>query len=76
MSTEEDDDFKERVSGWTAHHFSITDKENNVPHLLRRVADSLERLGDIQVHDMTFCVQSEGPALECQITVYLEFNAG
>ena len=43
---------------WTASHFSqsnpVGEGQGSVPALLRRVADSIEHLGIVQVLDITF----------------------
>jgi hypothetical protein len=43
---------------WTSSHFSQSNPagegQGDVPALLRRVADSVEALGDVQVADITF----------------------
>lgn len=66
--------FTEKVRGWKVNHFSISDEDNDVPRLLRQVADTMEQLGTIDVQDVTFCVQTEGGSLECEMTVYFDFH--
>jgi hypothetical protein len=43
---------------WTCYHFSQSNpaglKENDVPSLLRRVAQSIEDLGEIKIQDIVF----------------------
>ncbi len=52
---------------WSVFHFSQANPEGNgqddVPALLRRVADSIQELGDIDVMDITFEkeITAEGP---------------
>ena len=45
-------------SHWTIHHFSQSNPagpgQGDVAALLRRVADTVESLGDVQVQDLTF----------------------
>ena len=43
---------------WTIEHFSQANPlgsgmESNVPALLRRVADTIDQLGEVQVQDLT-----------------------
>jgi hypothetical protein len=48
---------------WTMLHFSQSNPEGpgqgSVPALLRRLADSIDELGDIDVHDITFRPKSQ-----------------
>jgi len=62
-----------RVRRSNSHHFSITDSEANAPRLLRKVADAIEELGEIELLDVTFCVETEGSQFEATMTVYLGF---
>lgn len=66
-------------SYWDIHHFSIarpkgSGDENNVPALLRHVADSIEKLGDVEVQDVILSneIASEGPWWSA--TVYFHFK--
>jgi hypothetical protein len=54
---------------WSMFHFSEAGR-GDVPELLRRVADSIQELGDIQVEDITFSAQPTDGADEIAITVY------
>lgn len=58
---------------WTANHFTISDTEANVPRLLRKVADSIDQLGDIEILDLCFSNQVEGKFLQSKLTVYFAF---
>lgn len=62
-----------QVKEWTCHHFSITDSEANAPRLLRKVADAIEGLGEIELLDVVFCIETEGSQFEATMTVYLGF---
>jgi hypothetical protein len=44
--------------------------QRDVPALLRRVADSLESLGDVWVQDITFHSAPTGDEDELHVTVY------
>jgi hypothetical protein len=57
-------------SDWSCRVFSIADTDNNAPRLLRKVAEVLEELGDAEILDITYCVQTEGPSFESVATVY------
>ncbi|MEV7013648.1 hypothetical protein [Streptosporangium sp. NPDC051022] len=43
-------------STWTMHHFSQANPkgpgQEDVPALLRRVADTIEELGNVEIHDL------------------------
>jgi hypothetical protein len=60
------DDDRDR---WSMFHFSEAGR-GDVPALLRRVADSILELGDIQVEDITFATQPTDGADEITMTVY------
>jgi hypothetical protein len=55
------------VKHWPIRHFSQANprgpEQGNVPALLRRVAATIEELGDVNVEDITFGteVTAEGP---------------
>lgn len=61
---------------WTAHHFSQSNPagegQGDVAALLRRVADTLDELGDVQVHDITFVSQVTDGEDDLTLTVYYE----
>ena len=44
--------------------------QGDVPALLRRVADSIEQLGDVRVHDITFHSEPTGGEEDLTMTVY------
>ena len=51
-------DSKAMIGNWTCRHFAQANPQeegqDDVPALLRRVADSIESLGEVSVHDVTF----------------------
>jgi hypothetical protein len=59
---------------WTIHHFSQSNPtgigQGFVPALLRRVADSIEALGDVDVQDITFSSEVTGEEDDLTMTVY------
>lgn len=59
---------------WTINHFSQSNPAGKgqgfVPALLRRVADSIEALGDVNVQDITFSSQVTGEEDDLTMTVY------
>jgi hypothetical protein len=61
-------------SDFTISHFSQSnptgDGQGDVPALLRRVADSIEALGDAQVEDITFNTAPTAGEDDLRVTVY------
>ena len=59
---------------WTINHFSQSNPmgsdQGDVPSLLRRVADSIEELGDVQIEDITFGTAVGDPEDNLTMTVY------
>src|SRR6185295_13881323 len=62
------------VDDWTISHFSQSNPtgegQGDVPALLRRVADSIEALGDVQIEDITFSTALTAGEDDLTITVY------
>ena len=60
--------------GWTAKHFSQAnpkgDGQNNVPALLRRVADTIEGLGEVRVLDVVMHTEVTEDGDWQSLTVY------
>lgn len=56
------------------HHFAQSNPtgpgQGYVPALLRRVADSIEALGDVDVQDITFSTEVTGDEDDLTMTVY------
>ena len=61
---------------WTVFHFSqgqpLGIGQGDVAALLRRVADSLDELGDVQVLDLTFKTEVTEGEDDLTVTVYYE----
>ncbi|KQO60022.1 hypothetical protein [Curtobacterium sp. Leaf261] len=59
---------------WTISHFSqsnpIGEGQGSVPALLRRLADSIEELGDVDVQDITFASEVTDAEDDLTMTVY------
>lgn len=59
---------------WSIYHFSQSNPtgkgQGDVAALLRRVADSLDALGDVQVQDITFASQTTTAENDLTVTVY------
>jgi hypothetical protein len=64
----------DRVRGWTAHHFSISDADADIPRLLRKIADAIDELGDVEVFDVAVSQQVEGPTFTSKATVYFSYR--
>lgn len=62
---------------WTCHHFSQANPkgpgQSDVPALLRRVADSIEELGAIEVQDLTLSSDATEHGNWWSATVYFDF---
>jgi hypothetical protein len=62
--------------GWTIRHFSQSNPSGSgsgdVAALLRRVADTLDSLGDVQVEDLTFKSNVTAGHDDLTITVYYD----
>jgi hypothetical protein len=62
---------RDQVREWTAiHHFTIALPDTS--DLLRRVADAIDELGDVEVYDVTFKADDE--LQEKRVTVYFVFR--
>ncbi|MET7998052.1 hypothetical protein ABZU76_44920 [Amycolatopsis sp. NPDC005232] len=61
---------------WRAFHFSQSNPDGpgqgDVASLLRRVADTVEGLGNVQVHDITFTSEVTGGEDNLTMTVYYD----
>jgi hypothetical protein len=64
---------------YSISHFSQSNPagagQGDVAALLRRVADSLEALGDVQVQDITFSSEPTGGEDDLTVTVYYHADA-
>ena len=66
--------FREEARKWTCNNFSITEHGGDAAALLRKVADAIEELGDIEILDVTFQLP-DPPALELTVSVYFYFRS-
>jgi hypothetical protein len=61
-------------ASWTVAHFSQSNGEDpgrgDVAALLRRVADTLDELGDVQVQDIAFASEVTAGEDDLRMTVY------
>ncbi|GAB3143309.1 hypothetical protein GCM10027258_30080 [Amycolatopsis stemonae] len=62
--------------GWTVEHFSQSNPagpgQGDVAALLRRVADTLDELGDVQVQDIAFASAATEGEDDLTMTVYYD----
>jgi hypothetical protein len=63
---------------WTVRHFSQSnpsgDGQGDVPRLLCRVADSIEKLGAVEVQDITFGEEITEDGRWPHLTVYFHYR--
>ena len=63
-------------TGWTVEHFSQSNPagpgQGDVAALLRRVAGTLDELGDVQVQDITFASSATDGEDDLTMTVYYD----
>lgn len=64
---------------WTIRHFSQANPkepgaQGDVPALLRRVAETIEGLGDVTVQDITFGTEVTEDGPWHHLTVYFDFS--
>jgi hypothetical protein len=63
-----------KPSEWTVSHFTQSNPrgpgQGDVAALLRRVADSIDRLGDVQIRDITFRSDITDAEDDLRLTVY------
>ncbi len=61
------------IRAWTCNHFSISEAQGEVARLLRKVADSIDELGNIEILDVTFNSETVGRDPDATVTVYFSF---
>jgi hypothetical protein len=66
---------REKAKRWTCNNLAITDSEGDAPRLLRKVADAIEQLGNIEILDITYRPPTEPPLLELTVTLYFYVRA-
>jgi hypothetical protein len=67
--------FREKARNWKCNNFSITEHRGDAAALLRKVAGAIEKLGDIEILDITYRRPGDPPALELTVTVYFYFRS-
>ena len=67
-------DWRVQVRNWTVNHFTISDEEANTPRLLRKIADAIEELGNVEIMGVTWARDLEGPAEQTKMSVFFKFT--
>ncbi|MEV4181309.1 hypothetical protein AB0J28_07665 [Streptosporangium canum] len=67
-------------TAYTMHHFSQANPEGpgqeDVPALLRRVADTIESLGDVEIYDVIMHDEITEDGNQPSLTVYFDYRTG
>lgn len=66
---------REQARNWTCNNFAITEHGGDAAALLRKVADAIEQLGEIEIMDITYRRPTDPPALELTVTVYFSYRS-
>lgn len=66
---------RDKAKNWKCHNLAITEKGGNAAALLRKVADTIEQLGDIEILDITYRRPTDPPALELTVSMYFYFRS-
>lgn len=67
---------RERARNWTCNNVSIADHGGDTVTLLRKLADTIEQLGSIEIMDITYRKPADPAVLEISVTVYFYFLSG
>src|SRR4051794_17454545 len=66
---------REKARNWKCNNFAITEHGGDAAALLRKAADAIEQLGDIEILDVTYRRPTDPPALELTVSVYFYFRS-
>ena len=75
MSKDAPGGLREQARNWTCQNLTITEHGGDAAALLRKIADAIEQLGDIEILDVTYRRPADPPALELTVTVYFYFRS-
>jgi len=75
MSKDASGELREQARNWTCQNLTITEHGGDAAALLRKIADAIEQLGDIEILDVTYRRPADPPALELTVTVYFYFRS-
>ena len=64
---------REQAKKWTCNQFSITDKKGDVAKLLRKAANAIAQLGEIEVLNIVFRNSPDPSFKEITVSVYFFF---
>ena len=64
---------REQSKTWSCNNISITDHGGDTVTLLRKLADTIEQLGDIEIMDITYRKPTDPSVIEITLTVYFYF---
>ena len=64
---------REQAQKWTCNHFSITDHRGDAAKLLRKAADAIEQLGEIELFNIVFRSPPDPSFKEITVSVYFSF---
>jgi hypothetical protein len=68
-------ELREKARHWKCNNLSISDHRGDAAGLLRKIADAIDQLGDIQILGITYCRPTEPPALELTMSLYFYFRS-
>jgi hypothetical protein len=66
---------REKAKNWTCNNLAITDHGGDAAGLMRKVADAIEQLGDIEILDITYRRPTEPPLRELTVSLYFYFRS-
>jgi hypothetical protein len=66
---------REEAKNWTCNNLAITDHGGDAAKLLRKLADAIEELGDIEILNITYRPPTEPPLLEITVSLYFYFRS-
>ncbi|MCY1078897.1 hypothetical protein [Archangium lansingense] len=61
---------REQSRNWICNQFSITNHDGDTVTLLRKLADSIEQLGAVDIMDITYRRPPDPSITEITVTVY------
>ena len=75
MNHEAPRNLREEARNWKCNNFAITEHGGDAAALLRKAADAIEQLGDIEILDISYRRPTDPPALDLTVSVYFYFRA-
>ena len=75
MNKDASGDLSEEARNWKCNNLAITEHGGNAAALLRKAADAIEQLGDIEILDVTYRRPADPLALELTVKVYFYFRS-